>query len=495
MSELNSQKRISKNIISSVFQVLVVGLVYLFLYKYLINQLGVEQLGVWSIILATSSVANLANFGISSGLIKFIADYNSKNKHNDIPKLIFTAFISIVFFFGFVIFILFLLSKLFLSRIIEPKYISLAFDVLPYSLLCLFINSLGGIFTSSLEGFQKNYIKNYLMILSSFTLLFLSYYFIPIYSLKGVAFAQVIQAFILLVGSFLTLKFHFHFKIFNKWNWDSMIFKELINYGLKFQAISISQMLYEPITKGLISKFGGLALLGYYEMASRLVNQVRALIVNANQVMIPVVAHTVNTNKEDVNLLYEKTMSIIIFVNIILMTILLVFTPIISVVWIGFYESTFVFSMFILSVSMFVNIFVGPAYFSSLGEGKLNTILKAQLLIGILNFILGFSFGFYFGGLGVIVSWAVSVGIGSYYLIYKYQKKKKISSKFIFSKYNIVLFLTSSLIFILSFYMFDYFQIYFLNIWKTFVIYFIIIILIYSYIVLKNPNFKTLLKK
>ena len=164
--------------------------------------------------------------------------------------------------------------------------------------------------------------------------------------------------------------------IFNKWNWDYKIFRELINYGAKFQVISVFQMLYEPITKGLISKFGGLAVLGYYEMAARLVNQVRALIVNANQVMVPVVAHTNSTQKENLKELYNKMMSITFFVNVLLISVLLIFTPIISILWIGHWEPIFVFSMLLLSTSIFVNILIGPAYFSCVGEGNLNLILK-----------------------------------------------------------------------------------------------------------------------
>ena len=495
MSELNSQKRISINILSAVLQVFVIGLIYFLLYKYLVDKLGVEQLGVWSIILATSSVGNLANLGVTSGLIKFIADYNSKNKVEDIPKLIFTALLTIIFFFSLVIFILFLCAKIFLTYIIEPKYISIAFEILPYSLLCLFINSVGGVFTSTLEGLQKNYIRNFLMIFSSILLLLLSYYLVPLYGLKGVAVAQVFQAFIVLIGSYIMLKQVLYFRIFNKWNWDKFIFKELLNYGLKFQAISMSQMLYEPITKGLISKFGGLTVLGYYEMASRLVNQVRALIVSANQVMIPVVAHTVNINKDAVENLYLKTISITFFVNIILTATLLVFTPLVSIMWIGIYEPTFVFSMIVLSLAMFINILCGPAYFSSLGEGELNIILKSQIIIGFLNLLLGFSLGFIFDGKGVIVSWALSVISGSLYLIYNYQKNKRISTKFIFSKYNVFIFLILAFNSILSFYFFNMIQNYFGNVVKSFLFYFLIFGFLSLFLILKSPILKSVLNK
>ncbi|MBP7183200.1 MAG: oligosaccharide flippase family protein [Flavobacterium sp.] len=486
--EINSKKRISINIISTILQVLVVGVVYLFLYKFLLESLGIEKLGVWSIILATSSIANLANFGITSGLVKFIADYNAKKNLKDIPKLIFTALVSIIILFLLIVIIIYFFSKVILGFVVEQKYLSLALEILPYSLLCLFINSVGGIFTSTLEGFQKNYVKNFLFLFSSVFLLLSSYYLVPIYQLKGVAIAQVLQSVIILVGSLLFVINTSQLAIFNKWNWDYKIFRELINYGAKFQVISVFQMLYEPITKGLISKFGGLAVLGYYEMAARLVNQVRALIVNANQVMVPVVAHTNSTQKENLKELYNKMMSITFFVNVLLISVLLIFTPIISILWIGHWEPIFVFSMLLLSTSIFVNILIGPAYFSCVGEGNLNLILKSQIMIGILNLILGYVLGYYFSGKGVIVSWAISVAISSFYLFYNYQKEKDIPLTNLFTKYNVILFFVSVLVTIFSFVLYNVFASYINNTWVLLGCYIIVTIVVFIPFIIKNKD-------
>ena len=486
--EINSKKRISINIISTILQVLVVGVVYLFLYKFLLESLGIEKLGVWSIILATSSIANLANFGITSGLVKFIADYNAKKNLKDIPKLIFTASVSIIILFLLIVIIIYFFSKVILGFVVEQKYLSLALEILPYSLLCLFINSVGGIFTSTLEGFQKNYVKNFLFLFSSVFLLLSSYYLVPIYQLKGVAIAQVLQSVIILVGSLLFVINTSQLAIFNKWNWDYKIFRELINYGAKFQVISVFQMLYEPITKGLISKFGGLAVLGYYEMAARLVNQVRALIVNANQVMVPVVAHTNSTQKENLKELYNKMMSITFFVNVLLISVLLIFTPIISILWIGHWEPIFVFSMLLLSTSIFVNILIGPAYFSCVGEGNLNLILKSQIMIGILNLILGYVLGYYFSGKGVIVSWAISVAISSFYLFYNYQKEKDIPLTNLFTKYNVILFFVSVLVTIFSFVLYNVFASYINNTWVLLGCYIIVTIVVFIPFIIKNKD-------
>lgn len=487
MSEINSPKRISINIISSVLQVLVVGVVYLFLYKFLLKSLGVEQLGVWSIILATTSIANLANFGITSGLVKFIADYNARGQQENIPKLIFTSFVSIVVFFAFIILIIFIFSRLLLSYIIDARYLAIAIEILPYSLLCLFINSIGGVFTSTLEGFQKNYIRNFILIFSTFLLLISSYLLVPIYNLKGVAFAQIIQAMILLFASFASLKRTFQFNIFNKWNWDKKIFKELLNFGLKFQIISVFQMLNEPITKGLISKFGGLAILGYYEMASRLVNQIRALIVNANQVMIPVVAHASNSGKEGLIELYKKTMSVTFVVNVLLISTLLILTPVISILWIGFWEKTFIFSMIILSFSMFINILNGPAYFSCIGEGKLNIILISHIILGLLNLILGFFFGHFFSGEGVIISWGIAVIISSVYLVYIYQRQRFISSKFLFTSLNIIILMVLGIFIFLNLFFFDILK-YNLGIFMMMILYTLTIVIVVLIIIIKDKN-------
>ena len=94
--ELNSKKRISINVIFSILQVVIVGLIYLIIYKLLLSKLGVERLGIWSLILATTSVANIANFGITSGIVKFVAEYYAEDKIKKVEKVIFTSFLSIL---------------------------------------------------------------------------------------------------------------------------------------------------------------------------------------------------------------------------------------------------------------------------------------------------------------------------------------------------------------------------------------------------------------
>jgi len=438
-----SHKKIAINAISAVVQVVVAGLMYFFLYRYLIEKLGASQLGVWALVLSTSSIASLANFGITSGLVKFVADYKAKGNFADMNKLIFTAFISIIVFFTVLIVIAYVVVYLIINQIVDKQYIPLALKILPYSLLCLFINEVGGVFTSILEGFQKNYIRNLIYVVATLLFLFISYALVPIYGLAGVAYAQVIQSILITVsavfaGSYLIKGF----SVF-RWNWDKDIFKSLISYGSKFQLVSLLQMLYEPATKALLTRFGGLPAVGFYEMATRLVNQVRALIVNANQVMVPVVAEAAYIGQHEVRKLYIKSMSVTLFINIPLIAAILCFSPFISYYWIGHYESNFTFPLSVLAVAMFFNIMCGPAFFSSLGEGKLNLLVWVNGLMGILNISLGLGLGYLFKGDGVILSWGITYAVCSLILIFFYQKSLDVKFKNIFSRSDNILFFVS----------------------------------------------------
>lgn len=411
----------------------------------MLTTIGIELLGVWSLIIATTSVALIANFGISSSIVKFVATYYARNEIENLKKLIFSASLFIVVTYVILSVGLWLLSPYFMPHFIEIKYLAIALEILPYSLFCLVINALGGVISSSLDGIQKNYIKSYILSSTSVLLFVMSVAFTPKFGLKGLLFAQIIQALVVLFLSGYFLSKSVSGIISFRWNWSKKLFKEIITYGLKMQALSIMQMTFEPVTKGLLSKFGGLAMVGYYEMASRLVLQFRSLIVSANQVIIPVIAAAKENDESQIKSIYVKTFSIILFFNCITTSIIIISAPLISLIWIGKIVPFFLFAVVLNSVVVFVNIMSNPAYFSYLGEGKLNKLIYSYLIIVVLNSGLGYLFGHYFYNYGVIIAWNSAFLISSLYILIVYQKQNAITWKEIISLNNFYLFLTSVL--------------------------------------------------
>jgi O-antigen/teichoic acid export membrane protein len=488
----NSRNRIAFNAISSAIQVVIVGLSYFFVYRILVIKLGVDLLGVWSLIIATASISNLANLGFTSALVKFVAEYNANNTLGDINKLLFTSFFSMLVLFTAVVLIVYFLAYFFIDKLIDARYVKVALNVLPLSLISLFINTLGSVLTSALEGFQRNYIRNFIYSVTVICYLILTILLIPGNGLIGLAYAQVIQSLLI-----FAMAYYFIIKqcrTFNLlyWNWDTKIFRNLFSYGYKIQVISIFQMIIDPVTKILISKFSGITTLGFYEMASRLIIQLRQVIASMTQVTIPIVSHFNQTDRSAIKYIYDREVSFIVFLVFPLVAGILLFTPYLSGIWIGHIEPVFINCVYILALSMLINILCAPAYFNSLGEGNLNGILFMNVIVLIINVVLGVILGKIIPVYGVVLAWGLSYAVGSLFLIYYYQKRNNFSLISALNKWDYLLIIGALMFSIVTRYvLLDIAQKFNYSL-KSLICFFFIYSLFFMAIAFLNRNFKLL---
>lgn len=486
-----NKSKITFNAFSAIIQVVIVGIVYLILYKFILAQIGVKLLGLWSLIIASTSVASLANFGMSSSIVKFVATYHSLKRTDLISKLVFTSLVFIISTYTLISILIYILGTYLFHYAIDEEYIGIAISILPVSLISLIINALSGVFNSAIDGIQKNYVKSYIVALSSFVILFLSFTLTPKYGVVGLVYAQIFQSiFVLLMSAFYYKKL-FQFKLDFRWHWDSAIFKEIFNYGVKVQASSLLEMMADPITKFLLTKFGGLTMVGYYEMSNRLILQLRALVVSANQVIIPVVAESTQYNSDNISRVYVKLFSFVFYINIVLTTFVIVSAPVISFVWIGHQESIFVKILTLYSVGFFFNISSVVAYFNFMGEGKLNEILYSVSFGFLVNIVLASLLGFYVGGLGVIIAGTIALILSSTLLLRAYHKFKNVRIFDLIAREDLKLILSSVIFILFSNRMIKSFLSE--SITSIQVILFVLSLAIFMIYIFKNKNLKVLL--
>jgi O-antigen/teichoic acid export membrane protein len=257
---------------------------------------------------------------------------------------------------------------------------------------------------------------------------------VPAQGLMGLAYAHVIQACMLLILNWGMLKSQLPALPAIPYRWSISLFREMVGYGLNVQVITVSQILFDPITKGLLVKFGGLDLAGYYEMASRMIVQLRGLIVAAVQVLVPTVADLKETNPDLIQKVYKETYRIILFIALPYFSAIIAMTPIISRMWIGYYESSFVTFSIILSLGWFVNTLSTPCYFSDLGIGNLTWNTRGHLIMAVSNVVSGLLFGFLSGGQGVVTAWVLSLTAGSLTILLSFHRRNKIPFADMFPK-------------------------------------------------------------
>jgi len=410
-------RRIALNALTTVGQTFGTALTLFFLYRFLIRAVGLERLGIWSLVLATTSVVWLANQGFSNSLVTFVAKYAARERPDDVSLLIQTAVLSIALALGAISIGLYPAARSILRLVLPQKSFPEACAILPLALVSLWLTVLEGLLQAGLAGHALIAECNYLEMSGSLSYLFLAFAFVPRHGLLGLACAQTAQAAAILAITWFLLRRRVPSLPIVPWQWSRARFRELAAYGLHFQVITASQALREPVTKALITKFGGLAFTGFYDLAARAVITLRELIVQANQVLIPMIASLQERDPESIPGVYRESYRLIFFLAIPAFASLAVASPLISRIWIGRYELAFVEFVAILSAGWLVNVLANPAYVVALGTGALRWVSIGCISTVALNATLGFLAGhfataFGIGGVAVACASAFSLAVG-----------------------------------------------------------------------------------
>src|SRR2546428_8037468 len=148
-------RKILINAIMSVVQVIVISCILFILYRFLLDTIGIEQLGVWSVVLATTSVAQVANLGLSASVVKFVAKYAARGQDETVAYVVQTSVISLGVLIGLVLSIVSPFISLLLSMVVPIANLNEALSILPYALASLWMMVLSSVFQSGLDGYQR----------------------------------------------------------------------------------------------------------------------------------------------------------------------------------------------------------------------------------------------------------------------------------------------------------------------------------------------------
>lgn len=429
------------NIITSILGLIVSTLILLYVYRIANHTLGIEQIGLWSIVTTLTSLGNIGTFGITGSLVKFSAELKSKGEGEAIIGLLNSC---IVLMAGLVIVflaVLYIFSLLFLGSFVDIKFIDLAFALLPYSFFIFFLSTIGYLILSVIEGLNKSWQKNLVVIVSNILLLLFASIWIDQYGIYGIFYAQIVQAATLFFLAFILIRINFgeyNVTVFNK---NRELLRRIANYGLKFQSISVLQLMGEPVTKFFLSRYGGLGLVGVFEMASRMVVQVRGIMVAIISNLLPKLVDIHSNHPSDkVNNVFKNVFMINFEMFAFVYGMLILFSPIVVQVWLGKSDMDLISFIQWLSVAWFINSITVVPYIFNLGSGKLNGNVYSHALIGLSNVCIGILIILLnLQPITFIDGWMISLAVGSIFIIYEYTTRNEMRLSNIFSREQILI--------------------------------------------------------
>jgi O-antigen/teichoic acid export membrane protein len=232
--------------------------------------------------------------------------------------------------------IIYLGSLLILDQFVDTRYIDVVFTILPLSFLIFYISTIGYLVLSTIEGLNKNWQKNIVVVGCQLIMLICALIWMPKFGVFGIFYAQLVQAISLLLSALTLVKINVPSYTVSALNRKKETMKSIMVYGLKFQAQSILLMLCDPVTKMFLSRYGGLSYVGIYEMASRAVLQVRTIIVSMVSNLVPKIVHIHSrNNEEEIRQSFKNVFNVNFDFFIFIFGAMILFAPLGVQVWLG----------------------------------------------------------------------------------------------------------------------------------------------------------------
>jgi len=402
-----------RNAGANVGQILVSGVALFVFYRFLLASLGPVRVGIWSLVLAATSASRISDLGFAGSVVKFVARELSREERGRAAAVMETGVIATGAMVGGVALALLPLIAWALPRFITQQALAEAIQILPWSLASMWLGAIGATSQAGLDGSLRADLRALVVTIGNLAFVGLGVLLVRPYGLLGLAWAQVAQGACVAAASWLLLRRQLPGLSILPRCFDIPLLKELIRYGASFQLVSFATMLLDPTTKFMMARFGTLDLVGYFEMANRVVSQLRGIVVGAIQVLVPVIARLHEGARDQVGRVYLKSYRLVWFVALPFFGLIAVAIPLLSWYLNGAPVSSFMVIAELTNLGWGVNILIVPAYFANLGTGDLRWNTISHIVVGVLNILLGFALGMIGGGVGVVAGWSLAFILGT----------------------------------------------------------------------------------
>jgi O-antigen/teichoic acid export membrane protein len=416
---VNKRRQVQKNAILTIVQVIVSAMFLFFVYKFLLHEIGPERMGVWSIVMAVSTLARISDLGFAGGMTRFVAKYRAHDNHEAVLEVVETGTLSLLALAVGIVGLFWPLFSLVLPFFIAGPPLKDALDLLPFSLASFAMMAVAGGYLSTLDGLNRADLRNLILIAATL----IHGVAIPLcvrnLGFVGLGWAQLGQSGLIMLGGWAMTHRELGVGLLPR-RWRRARFREMLGYNVSLQVSSLASFLGDPLTKLMLGHYGSLAAVGYYEMATKMVNQFRAIVINVNQIMVPIITHMHESNIAGVNRLFGDMYRLLLYVSILFYGAAAMFVPLIALLWIGEPQHFFIAVSYVMLVTMFFNTIIAPAYFVNLGVGRADLNALSQLIIGLGNLTGAMIFGAYFGAAGVVGAYAFAVLCGSGFVMQRF---------------------------------------------------------------------------
>ncbi len=280
------------NTLSSYGRDIIDAATLIILTPFIINMVGRESFGLWSLLWAFTNLFMLIDMGFGTSVVKFVADAKGKGDVER-QKMVVATLFWIYVVLGSVLMGCIACSLLFFNEIFEIplQHRATAQTVLLLIGLRSALNIPFGMFRGVLIGHQKLSIANVYKIIAA-----IAYFASVLIFLKLYPDLRMLALLSLVAGVWPMVAMLFHAKItlpgisLHPRNFNRAVVKEVSSFSVYFMIIQVSTLIATKVDALIIQKFMALEMVAVYTIAMRLSEKGQQFCFQLVKTLTPVVA-------------------------------------------------------------------------------------------------------------------------------------------------------------------------------------------------------------
>jgi O-antigen/teichoic acid export membrane protein len=388
---------------SSVYMLLLVPLA--------VGAIGLEQFGLWTLMLAVTGYVSLIDAGLSTSFTKFVSEYASGGDDAAVNSVVFHGLIFYAVISLAALGIGFVFGDLLLSALDIPSgQRSVGFFALMVSLAAFGVSTLTGVFGSLLSGIQRSDVVNlHLAGTLAAKLVVIAGVISVGLGLPGILWADAAVSALALLPMVWLAKRYYPPLSFGTTRFDRSMLSRLFRFGGQMQVSRFADIVQSQFDKLLIARFLNLSSVSVYDFGARPLYRIRVLPLAPLTALLPAFsAFDAQANTSRMQAMYVRSVRYLAITAVPLFGVAFLLAEDFLVAWLGESQPGAALTLRILSGGLLLNVMTAVLAIAAQGKGLPRFQMQSMLIQGVINILLSFVcirlFGFYGAPLGTALA-------------------------------------------------------------------------------------------
>lgn len=356
-------------------------------YRLVVHQGGLETLGLWSALTAAIYLIRMGDVGMGSATERQIAALDPARTPEAARGYLDTGLALNTALFGVLAVAGYLLLAPAIGRIVsDPAHQAEALSTLPVMLLGFVLSNVAGIVIAGLRGMQLAWIAAWISIAGAIVQLVAVLIFVPLYGLVGLAWAQALQFLVMGLAAWVIFGQRLAAQSGTVQSWlprfaSRTFLREMFGFSLRAQAVNLLNGMFEPAAKLLVGQTGGLAVLGLFEMAWKIVALPRNAVVAGVHGTTPAMTRLLTSAPDEARALYVKSRRLVTRASAVVLALVVLGAPLASLLILGRLDGMLWVFVALLAIGFLGNVLGAPAYTLGFAAGRLRGNMLSSALV------------------------------------------------------------------------------------------------------------------